>query len=93
MACPSEILSDNLYSNNSFKSNIPSTLLSPIKADTNIGLILTRQTTAFSRSQSLIYKHTYTTIAEEKKRTKKNYFYKYCPPKDLKGHHALTQGL
>jgi hypothetical protein len=39
MACPSEILSDDLYSNNSFKSNIPSTLLSPIEADTNIGLI------------------------------------------------------
>jgi hypothetical protein len=40
IACPSEILSNDLYSNNSFKSNIPSTLLSPIKADTNIGLIL-----------------------------------------------------
>jgi len=26
IACPSEILSNNLYSNNSFKSNIPSTL-------------------------------------------------------------------
>ena len=36
----SKILSNDLYSNNSFKSNIPSTLLSPIKADTNIGLIL-----------------------------------------------------
>ena len=40
MAYPSEILSDDLYSNNSFKSNIPSTLLSPIKADTNTGSIL-----------------------------------------------------
>ena len=41
MAYPSEILSDDLYSNNSFKSNIPFTLLSPIEANTNIGLILT----------------------------------------------------
>jgi hypothetical protein len=40
IACPSKILFDDLYSNNSFKSNIPSTLLSPIKADTNTGLIL-----------------------------------------------------
>ena len=93
MACPSEILSNNLYSNNSFKSNIPSTLLSPIKANTNIGSTLTRQITAFSRSHSLIHKHTYIITAEEKKRIKKNYFCKYCPPKDLKGHYALTQGL
>jgi hypothetical protein len=42
IACPSKILSNDLYSNNSFKSNIPSTLLSPIKANTNIGLTLTR---------------------------------------------------
>jgi hypothetical protein len=42
MAYPSEILSNNLYSNNFFKSNIPSTLLSPIEADANIGLTLTR---------------------------------------------------
>ena len=42
MAYPSEILSNNLYSNNSFKSNIPSTLLSPIKADTNTGLTIGR---------------------------------------------------
>ena len=40
MAYPSEILSDDLYSNNSFKSNIPFTLLSPIKADTDTGSIL-----------------------------------------------------
>ena len=40
MAYPSEILSDDLYSNNSFESNIPSTLLSPIKADADIGLTL-----------------------------------------------------
>jgi len=67
MACPSEILSDDLYGNNSFKSNIPSTLLSPIKADANIGLTLTRQTAAFSRSYSLIYKYTYIITVEEKK--------------------------
>ena len=41
MACPGEILSDDLYSNNSFKSNIPSTLLSPIEADADTGLTLT----------------------------------------------------
>ena len=42
MACPGEILSNNPYSNNSFKSNIPFTLLSPIKADANIDLTLIR---------------------------------------------------
>ena len=41
MACPSEILSDNLYSNNSFESNILFTLLSPIESDTDTGSILT----------------------------------------------------
>ena len=41
MACPSEILSNNLYSNNSFESNIPFTLLSPIEANTNTGSIST----------------------------------------------------
>ena len=40
MACPSEILPDNLYSNNSFKSNIPFTFLSPIEANADIGLTL-----------------------------------------------------
>jgi len=90
MACPGEILSDDLYSNNSFESNIPSTLLSPIEADADTGSTLTRQTAAFSRSHSSIHKHTRTITAEEKKRTKKNYFCKYCPPKDPKGHYALT---
>ena len=40
MACPSEILPDDLYSNNSFESNIPFTLLSPIKANADIDLTL-----------------------------------------------------
>ena len=40
MAYFSEILFNNLYSNNSFKNNILFTLLSPNKADANIGLIL-----------------------------------------------------
>ena len=67
MACPSEILSNDLYSNNSFKSNIPSTLLSPIEANADTGSTLTHQTTAFSRSHSSIHKYTYTITAEEKK--------------------------
>ena len=40
MAYPSEILFNDFYSNNSFKSNIPFTLLSLIKANTDIGLTL-----------------------------------------------------
>ena len=40
MACFSEILPNNLYSNNSFKSNIPFILLSPIKVNANTGSTL-----------------------------------------------------
>ena len=76
MASTSETYSINL-DNNPLEVNIPSTPLSGVKTEANTGLILTTQTL---RQVSSIYKHTRTATKEEKARTKKRYFYKYCPP-------------
>jgi len=80
MASTSEIHPKNFNDNNSFKVNILSALLSGVKTKANTGLIPTTYTTQISRQVSLIYKHTYTAIKEEKAYTKKRYFCKYCPP-------------
>ena len=80
MANTNEIYPKNFNNNNSFKVDTLSALLSSVKTKTNTSLILTTYTIQTSRQVSLIYKHTYIVIKEEKALTKKRYFYKYCPP-------------
>jgi len=80
MASTSKIHPKNLNDNNSFKVNILSTLLSSVKTKANTSLIPTTYITQILRQVSLIYKHTYTVIKEEKAYIKKRYFYKYYPP-------------
>ena len=76
----SEIHSKNFNDNNSFKVNILFTLLSGIETKTNTSLILITYITQILRQVSLIYKHTYMVIKEEKAYIKKRYFYKYYLP-------------
>ena len=90
MANTSEIHPKNFDDNNSFKVNILSALLSGVKTKANTSSIPITYTTQILRQISLIYKYTYTVIKEEKAHTKKCYFCKYYPPKDLKGHHSST---
>ena len=80
MASASEIHLKNFNNNNFFKVNTLSALLSGVKTKANTSLIPTTYTTQILRQVSLIHKHTYTVIKEEKAYTKKRYFYKYCPP-------------
>ena len=93
MANTNKIYPKNFDDNNSFKVNTLSTLLSGVKTKANINSILIIYITQISRQVSLIYKHTYIVIKEEKAHIKKRYFCKYCPPKDLKGHYFLIIGL
>ena len=93
MANINKIYPKNFDNNNSFKINTLSALLSGIKTKTDTSSIPITCTTQISRQVSLIYKHTHTVIKEEKAHIKKHYFYKYCSPKDLKGHHSSTIGL
>ena len=77
----------------SFNINTNSGLFSYIITTENeLGSVLTSRINT-SRIISLIYKHTREATREEKRRTKKNYFCRYCPPEDPKGHHAATSGL
>ena len=70
-----------------------STRLSTVKTKADADSVSTSRTTQTSRLTSSIHKHCRTATKEEKERTKKTYFYKYCPPQDPKGHHAATIGL
>jgi hypothetical protein len=54
-----------------------STRLSAVETEADAGLVSTTQT---SRLTSSIHKHCRTATKEEKDRTKKIYFCKYCPP-------------
>jgi hypothetical protein len=67
-----------------------STRLSAVETEADTGSVSTTQT---SKLTSSIHKHCRTATKEEKDRTKKIYFCKYCPPQDPKGHHASTVGL
>jgi hypothetical protein len=93
MADSSETLSVNIDDNDSFEVNTSSALLSAIDIEADVGSISTSRTTSIQRLSSSIHKHCRTTTKEEKNRTKKYYFCKYCPPQDPKGHHTSTQGL
>ena len=90
MANTSKIYLENFDDNNSFKVNILFTLLSGVKTKANTSLILITYITQILRQVSLIYKHTYIVIKEEKAYIKKYYFYKYYFFKNLKGHYSLT---
>jgi hypothetical protein len=77
----------------SFNINTNSSLFShTITIENELGSVLTSRINT-SRIISLIHEHTREAIREEKRRTKKNYFCRYCPPEDPKGHHAATSGL
>ena len=93
MASTNEIYPENFDDNNSFKVDTLSALLSGVETKADTSSIPITCTTQISRQVSSIHKHTRTATKEEKAHTKKRYFYKYCSPKDLKGHHSLTVGL
>jgi hypothetical protein len=63
---------------------------SAVETEADVGSVATTQ---ISKLTSSIHKHCRLATKEEKKRTKKTYFCKYCPPQDPKGHHASTVGL
>jgi hypothetical protein len=67
--------------------------LSAIDTEADVGSISTSRTAPVSRLSSSIHKHCRPTTKEEKTRTRKSYFCKYCPPQDEKGYHTSTQGL
>ena len=48
---------------------------------------------SINRLQSSIHQHTREPTIEEKNRTKKRYFCKYCPDFDEARYHILTDGL
>jgi hypothetical protein len=85
MANSSEIISSEV--------DTTSTFLSAVETEPDTGLVLVNRTTQTSRLVSSIHKHCRIATTEEKKRTKKIYFCKYCSPQDSKGHHASTAGL
>ncbi len=87
----SNLQSDDLDSKILFENNISSTALLSAETEANIGLVLTRHTT--TKQSSLIHKYTHTVTAEEKACTKKSYFCRYYPFKDLKGYYSLTHRL
>jgi hypothetical protein len=80
MANPSEIFSDSFNSNVSSEVDTRSACLSAVETRANAGSVLTNRTTPTLRLTSSIHKHCCTATKEEKERTKKTYFYKYCPP-------------
>src|SRR5579862_1679560 len=63
------------------------------EADAGSVSVSTSRTSQTSKLTSSIHKHCRIATKEEKDRTKKTYFCKYCPPQDPKGHHASTAGL
>jgi hypothetical protein len=93
MASTNEIHPENFNNDNSFKVDTLSALLSSVETKANTGLILVISMTQILKQVSLIHKHTRIVIKEEKAHTKKCYFCKYYPPKDLKRHHSSTIGL
>jgi hypothetical protein len=87
MVNETDIQSDDFESNLSFKENLQS---APFSANSAIGSISTSRTTIISS----VHRHTHATTIEEKRRTKKNYFYKYyTDPNDEEGHHGSTDRL
>ena len=93
MANTSEIFSDSFDSNVSSKVDTCSACLSAVETEADASSVSTSRTTETLRLTSSIHKHCCIATKEEKERTKKTYFYKYCPPQDPKGHYALTVGL
>jgi len=73
MANIGEIFSDSFNGNASSK-------VDTVKTEADAGSVSTSRTTQTLRLTSLIHKHCRTVTKEEKERTKKSYFYKYCPP-------------
>jgi hypothetical protein len=82
--------------------HIQSTFLSAISGDgterseTDLNSVDSIQSSKQSREPrtlSSIHKHTRPADSEEKSRTKKNYFCKYCSSTNSKGHHQSTTGL
>jgi hypothetical protein len=90
MANTNEIFSDSFDSNVSSKVDTCSACLSVVETEVDAGSVSTSRTTQTSKLTSSIYKHCCIATKEEKERTKKIYFYKYCPPQDPKGHYAST---
>jgi len=86
-----EIPSDPFDSNVSSEIDTLSARLSALETEADTASI--SQTRKTSKLISSIHKHCRTATKEEKTRTKKVYFCKYCPSQDPKGHHASTIGL
>ena len=63
----------------SFDSNASSEV-DTMETKADAGLVGTSRTTQTSRLTSLIHKHCCIATKEEKDRTKKTYFCRYCPP-------------
>jgi hypothetical protein len=93
MANTGEIFSDSFDSNVSSEVDTCSARLSAVETEADVSSVSTSRTTQTSRLTSSIHKHCRTATKEEKDRTKKIYFCKYCLPQDPKGHHASTVGL
>jgi hypothetical protein len=73
IANTSEIFSD------SFDGNASSEV-DTVETEADAGSVSTSRTTQTLRLTSSIHKHCRTATKEEKGRTKKTYFCKYCPP-------------
>ena len=62
-------------------------------ADTTDSISTNRTKVGASKAISSIHKHTRLVTEEDKNRTKKKYFCKYCPPEDPQGYYTSTDGL
>ena len=69
-----------IFSDVSSKVDTHSARPSAVETEADIGLVATSHTTQILKLTSLIHKHCRLATKEEKKRTKKIYFCKYCPP-------------
>jgi hypothetical protein len=81
--------SDDFDSNISFENDTSSLLLNA-ENETNTNSVSSRRTT---KQSSSIHKHTRIATAEEKTRTKKSYFCRYCASEDSKEHHSSIREL
>jgi hypothetical protein len=74
-----------IFSDVSFEVDTYSARPSAIETEADVGSV--------AKLSSSIHKHCRLATKEEKKRTKKTYFCKYCPPQDSKGYCSSTVGL
>jgi hypothetical protein len=87
MTNETDVLSDDSKNNLFFEENSQSVLFS---ANSIIDSISTSRT----KNTSFVHQHTRAITLEEKRRTKKNYFCKYCiDPNDKEEHHDSTDEL